>query len=288
MRRSIVIGCLLAMMLMPIFAAGVTDSYEGTIGSYADMEIKSDIPSIRIVTNTSENRVTARLSGPSSDRFVFTSRETREGFSVEVKRKRTIEVDLFSILPTELIISVPRQIVFGEVEISAVSGSITIEEDVRAQSIEIGTVSGALSIPSLFAEREVTVESVSGLIRAHSIEASRITMGSVSGKIEVTELVAQAGTVTVETVSGSTTIEGLYTPNSEIQTVSGSTTIYFPPTFTGLVETSTISGSVSVDFPNMQNVTSDKQRTYYQIGSGNGYSRISNVSGALKISQHTR
>ncbi len=288
MKRVLLVLCLFAAMVTPLFSAGTTDSYEGRIGANATIEVKSDIPSIRIVTNSSENRVTARLEGASSDRFIFTARESRDGFSVEVKRKRSLGVDLFTMLPAELVITIPRGATLGDLEISAVSGSVTIEDDLHVREIGIGTVSGAISVPTLSAERKVTFESVSGAIRGDVVTAPSITIGSVSGKIDIRELVAPAGQVSVETVSGSTSIGSLHAPISEIQTVSGSTTITLPASFAGTVETASVSGSIQVTFPRTQQVQSDRQRTYYQLGTGNDYSKVSTISGRVTISQQSR
>ena len=158
----------------------------------------------------------------------------------------------------DLVIKAPRstsldvQTVSADIEITTMTGSLDIE-----------SVSGDVEISG--ETSEVEVESVSGEIVIRGA-CTRVQADSVSGNVDITgveglveastvsgDLDVKAGTLDraeLESVSGSVTFEGRFSPSARIsaQSHSGTVALHVPEDVSARFEVSTFSGSIHNEF----------------------------------------
>lgn len=285
MKRNILLVGLLLAIGLPLMAAGTSYRQELSIGKHDHIRISTDVPDIIIEHNNSNNRVIVSLEGPDNTKFRMFSNEGRDGIVVEVKRKNKLGFDIIDMFGTELRISLPKNLSFGEVEISSVSGSIQIETSLVADEISFESVSGAITFVDMQASEEVEIESVSGRISGAEIETTDFSAGSVSGSIDLKTVRAPAGEIDIETVSGSIVVGLVDSFEIGLATISGKIDISLSPSFGGKVETSTISGRIETKFPAATPASTDKRITTYRLGSEDHEAIFTSTSGAIHIAQ---
>lgn len=285
MRRTILLLGLLLAVSLPLVAAGESYRQEMSIGEHGDIRISTDVPDIIIEPNNSGNRILVSLHGPNTSQFRMVANEGRDGIVVEVKRKRTFGLNAIDIFGTELRVSIPKSLSYGEFEITSVSGTIQVATSLVANEVSFESVSGAITFEDLKVSEEVEVESVSGKITGKNIEAKEFSGGSVSGAIRLETLHVPEGEVDIETVSGSIDVGMVESSEISMGTISGRIGIILSPSFTGKIETSTISGRIETNFPSSVPSSSEKRITTYRLGSKNHTAVFTSTSGAIHITQ---
>jgi DUF4097 and DUF4098 domain-containing protein YvlB len=268
-----------------VAAAGVKDSYSGTINPNSSLEISTDIPNIGLYKGSKSNLIEVKLEGVSDNRFKLEVEKTHEGYTIEVKKRRTFNLGIGNFLVPELRIYIPEGLALNDLEISSVSGKISSELPLKAQNIEIASVSGSIEIPHLAGSRRVEIATVSGKVEIAVTISPRTSIGSVSGALNLSSIQTDQGSVEVESVSGSISIGHVEASHGSFESVSGKVVAALPSTYAGTVETSTLSGNVQVDFPHIQSVSHNKNTTAYRLGASEETFRFSSTSGKLHITQ---
>ena len=211
----------------------------------------------------------------------------------------------------ELTITLPEDLSFSDVHVSATSGdleipSLTAENldlevtsgdinaSAKAARIRVDSTSGDTVLQSEGEAEEIVVESTSGDISVEAEEADRVKVRSTSGGIGVTggtvkELmtgstsgshyyeIKEAGSMSAESTSGGITIRLDKFDSLKVDATSGDVTAALPekPGFTAELETT--SGDVDYSLP----MSSDGST--YVCGDGSGSVDISTTSGDVQI-----
>lgn len=282
MRRLVYVLILLLVASLPLAAAGEAYRKELQIGKNDSVKIISDIPDIIIDQNNSKNRIDVSLVGPNTTRFNMDIRESGGGVVIEVKKKFVFGVDLMDVFGTELIISLPQDLTYREVEIASVSGEVSLNMPITAESISLETVSGRISFETLEAADDVDLKSVSGAIVGSTVEAGDLSIEQVSGALRLESVRVKDDDVEISSVSGSIDIGIFDTSEAEIGTISGSIDLKLPSSFDGVVRTSTISGRVENLTRSSQDETEGRNNRF-TFGNGRGMIVLSTTSGSIRI-----
>jgi hypothetical protein len=140
----------------------------------------------------------------------------------------------------EIVIEVPRDIILTRLELSTVSGTIQIQDSLRANTVVLNMVSGnieAISLGDTFAPLEVlTLNSVSGTISIGELYTNRLELSQVSGistigLVDLDNFNFDVGRVSAQVTAGGNNLGngqtrlGAGSRSADISTVSGNITL---------------------------------------------------------------
>lgn len=136
---------------------------------------------------------------------------------------------------------------FGEVAIYSISGRITLES-LTAEKADIGTISGKLQLGEIIAQKKVRFVTTSGPIDVQTLSAKDMELSSVSGSVTVNSLTSTQN-VNLQTTSGTITINTLVTNEAEI--LSGSGAVKMGVSRGKKVNVTTSGGAVEITLQNL-------------------------------------
>lgn len=172
----------------------------------------------------------------------------------------------------------------GGLEVSTVSGAVTVRD--AGQSVSVEAVSGRVNVANV--QGDAHVESVSSAITISNVSGS-LSAESVSGSIAMSGV--RGARVRANTVSGRMDYAGAINPagHYDFESHSGRVTLRLASNASAAVSVNTFSGSVSSDYPGaVRRAGSDDDdgRTFeYTLGRGDARVRIETFSGTVLITQ---
>ena len=181
----------------------------------------------------------------------------------------------------------------GELSASTSSGDITLEKIKVASSCSLKSQSGDIELTDLEASM-MSVETVSGDLVSHgcACASGRVSMKSISGDIEAEEI--SATDVTLNSTSGKAEValESGFTGSVVGASVSGDLEVTVPAAYTGRLTLTTHSGEIDCKAPLAEREGDGKQYLSGRLtsrpsdaatGAGSGAIMLQSVSGDLKV-----
>ncbi len=283
MKRIIVLLPLIVAISLPLIANGERYQQELSIHDNDSLHISTDVPAIIVEENRSRDELNVELHGPNASRFRMTVKKNRDTVTVEVKKKRTLGIDLLEVFGTELRISIPKDMILENVEISSVSGSITVDPVIEGKEIFLSTVSGAIKFDALRSEDKIQIASVSGRIEGNQMESGTIIVDNVSGALLLQKVESRDGAVEVNTISGAVSLGTVNAATTEVNSISGKIEVALPSSFDGTLETSTLSGRIVTDLDRISETQTEKRSNTFIVGNGKERISLSSTSGSIHI-----
>lgn len=277
---------LLTVILLAMAATASAAAYEqriNSLGTSGTVEIKTDSVDITIV-RTSGNTMEVELSGSGRSRYNLSVDESRGDVSIEVKRKQQWLFRVFQRTDASLTVSIPSGWTRGDLSVSSVSGSLTVDQNLAGRRLSLGTVSGSVKLQDAIATDHLDIKSVSGSISGNKLESPTVTIDTVSGSVHLEELATSTdGTADINSVSGSIAIDRLLAMTAAARSLSGSIDCKINPSFSGKIVAKTVSGNVRNDISHIDRETVDGKTSTWWIGNGNGLLEFSSTSGRVKL-----
>lgn len=115
-------------------------------------------------------------------------------------------------------VRIPREKVFDQATLSAVSGNIHATF-VNSNSLNVSTTSGDVNIIEANVNEEVHINTVSGDSLVHKVKGTRLALNTVSGDVGITKAVVSK--VSINTVSGDVSIDETTTDDVSASSISG-------------------------------------------------------------------
>lgn len=171
----------------------------------------------------------------------------------------------------DLIVEVPKNI---DIDVDCVSAEISAE-NITQNEVEFESVSGKISAKNVDCT-ELKINSVSGSITIQNANSADIRANSVSGDVDLSGV--STDEISVETISGRADLELSKANRIELSSVSGKVTVDLLGVG-ATVEVETTSGILDLDGATV--VGRD-----YKFGDGAAKTRISTVSGGIKVKYH--
>lgn len=184
--------------------------------------------------------------------------------------------NIFSTSPSKtFVVEIPKRGAYlPYITVNCASADIEID-DINTDNISINSFSGSITANNLKTEY-ISIENVSGDVNLSNTEANEVFVNSVSGNINID---GKAEYVTLNSVSGDLDYStySLSTNSISINTVSGDTTITLPKNSGFNVYNSSVSGNIESGFKG--NYIDDN----YVYGDGSIEIELNSVSGSINI-----
>ncbi|MDO4490927.1 MAG: DUF4097 family beta strand repeat-containing protein [Lachnospiraceae bacterium] len=199
-----------------------------------------------------------------------------DGETLHIQYCREGEIFLSGNLQKDLTITVPEGCHLEECYVDTVSANV-YGDSIIAQEFRIDTVSGTTELTACVAEDLVKVSSTSGSVNISLAEDTRdITIDTVSGNSTIQ--VPYMDDFTVDTTSGDVELVTDKAPEDvDADTISGKVTLDLPPELSAVISFDTISGEFHSDLPGR--IDGDD----YVFGNGRNSYEINTVSGDFAI-----
>jgi DUF4097 and DUF4098 domain-containing protein YvlB len=284
MKRQLLIGLLLTMVLVTISAGGKAEREIYPLQDGTSITISSDVPQVIIRKGTRVNHMIIELDAMQKD-YRLSVHESRKKIVIEVEKRKRLALTSLTIKQPRLIITLPEDHQLDEFAIASVSGAIESDIDIIADHISIDSVSGAITFANLYGETSVELNTVSGAVSGNTISAENISIDTISGKIDLNIIDASKGTFQVVSVSGPCSTKQLSAKAARLQSISGSLTIALASSFSGTIEAATLSGATHIELPYAQVIKTQGESQQLQIGSGKQQLSLATTSGTIRITQ---
>jgi DUF4097 and DUF4098 domain-containing protein YvlB len=177
----------------------------------------------------------------------------------------------------------------GNVKLSNVGGDVRVEAyagDVVAEALTkvrmLRSMSGDVMLSRSTIEGDANLQTVSGNVIAQAVKATSLTLGSVSGTVQVKD--STSDRALVRTVSGDIEFAGLARKAGryELKTHAGNIFVFAPASPGYEFEASTFKGDVHTDVPTQPGVAGGRQ-VRGSVGDGSAFFDLTTFTGDIKV-----
>ena len=170
--------------------------------------------------------------------------------------------------------------VVGDVRVEAMAGDVVGEALSRVRMLR--SMSGDVMLSRSVVEGDANLQSVSGNVIASGVQAGSLTMGTVSGTVQIKE--SGSDRTLVRTVSGN--IEFAAAPRKagryELKTHAGDIFVFAPKGSGFEFEANTFKGDVTSDVPTQPGMTGSRQ-VRGSVGDGSAFFELTSFTGDIKV-----
>ena len=177
----------------------------------------------------------------------------------------------------------------GNVKLSNVPGDVRVEAyagDVVAEALSrvrmLRSMSGDVMLSRSTVEGDANLQTVSGNVIAQSVKATSLTLGSVSGSVQVKDSTSQRALV--RTVSGDIEFAGVARKAGryELKTHAGNIYVFASSAPGFEFEASTFKGDVQADVPTQPGMAGGRQ-VRGSVGDGSAFFDLTTFTGDIKV-----
>jgi Putative adhesin len=170
--------------------------------------------------------------------------------------------------------------VVGDVRVEAMAGDVVGEALSRVRMLR--SMSGDVMLSRSVVEGDANLQSVSGNVIASGVQAGSLTMGTVSGTVQIKE--SGSDRTLVRTVSGD--IEFAAAPRKagryELKTHAGDIFVFAPRGSGFEFEANTFKGDVTSDVPTQPGMTGSRQ-VRGSVGDGSAFFELTSFTGDITV-----
>ena len=222
------------------------------------------------------------------DKFLTIQEETKEELESDFKLRYMLEdstlyikyskSDLKDIdLPVKnLIINVPREYFFDEIDIDSVSSFITVS-GISVKNFECNTVSGRIQLSESNITHSFVVESTSGNVDAINLDyLDRVDISTISGNINIKAKMINKAEFNTTGGNVYINVEKEFA-ELDFETISGNLELTLPENFSAVVTFDSVSGDFSTNHPSK--ISGEK----YIFGEGDNRYKLESIYGDVII-----
>lgn len=254
--------------------ASVKDSY--------DLTIKAIAGDVTVLLDPTATEISASYSGSGRTRSKLNLSQSGSTVTISEKFSERGFFSFFNFTTTpRMMVVIPTDATLRGFTANTVSGDLSIESNMTADTIKLSSTSGDIDFLDLTATvGAIQINTVSGSIEGYSTTANKVKAASTSGDVEIYRI--ESNDIDLGSVSGD--IYGEAAPGNgtmKLSTISGEIDMDLDAKTNATVNAKSLSGSIHLGVPGSQRFEKSATDT---IGDGSGNIEAKTTSGSINIS----